>query len=66
MYFINLKEHAAVDEVLEYVKQTNPKHVIIDNSSRVGNPDNSKWLAEKIKNLGFDVTLSPKNHPRSN
>ena len=66
MLSLNPDERPTIDEVLEYTKQTNPKHVIIDNSSRVDNANNSKWIAEKIKNLGFDVMLSPKNHPRSN
>jgi len=63
MYIVNLKEHATVSEVCEYVKQTNPKHIILDNSSRVANPENATYLKEILTKSGFSVSLSPEKHP---
>ena len=62
MYRINLKEHATVPEVMEYVRECNPKHVVIDNSSRT-KPNNAVYLSHKIKDLGFNVSLSPESNP---
>jgi len=68
MYTINLKEHATVEEIKEYVERTNPKHIVIDNSSRIPNPNNAKWLSEKINEMpkNYKITLSPENHPNLN
>jgi len=68
MYTINLKEHATIEEILEYVKETNPKHIVMDNSSRVENSNNAKWLADQIRNMSgnYKVTLSPETHPNAN
>lgn len=63
MYRINLKEHATIPEILEYVKETNPKNVIIDNSTRVDNPDNGSYLAQQIKKINKNVILFPEKHP---
>ena len=65
MHRINLKEHATVLEVKEYVKLCNPKHVIIDNSARVPNSDNASFLGNEIRLLGYDVTLLPEKHPNA-
>lgn len=62
MYIVNLKEHATVSEVCKYVNLTNPKHIILDNSVRVTNPENATYLKEILKS-DFSVSLSPEKHP---
>ena len=66
MYQINLKEHASIPEVLEYVDETKPKNVIIDNSVRVDNPENASYLANKVRKVCDNVILSPEKHPNVN
>ena len=63
MYIVNLKEHATVSEVCEYVKETNPENIILDNSSRVSNPENATYLKEILEEKGYSVYLSPEKHP---
>ena len=63
MFIVNLQEHAIIDEVLEYVNKINPKYVIIDNSSRVSNPNNPSTLFQEIKKIK-PVYLSPELHPK--
>jgi len=63
MYIVNLKEHATVSEVCEYVELTNPKHIILDNSLRVSNPENATYWKEILTKSGFTVSLSPEKHP---
>lgn len=62
MFTVNLKEHATIDDVIIYTKQMNPKYVIIDNSSRVANPDNAKSLFNEIQKIK-PTLLSPEFHP---
>ena len=66
MSAINLKEHATVSEVCEYVKQIDPKHIIMDNSERTKNPDNASYLKNILTEMGFSVSLSPQKHPQLN
>ena len=42
---------------LKYVEMTDPKHVIIDNSSRPDNPNNAEWLGNKIRKFGKEQKL---------
>lgn len=63
MYIVNLKEHATVIEVCEYVKQISPEHIILDNSTRVSNPENATYLKEILEKKGYSVYLSPRKHP---
>jgi len=64
MYIVNLKEHATVSDVCKYVNKINPKHIILDNSSRVANPENASYLHEILTKEGFTVSLSPEKHPK--
>ena len=70
MYVVNLQEHATVNEILDYLNEIKPKHIIIDNSIRVQNPANAESLCDILnkKKLGWNpsVELSPKIHPRAN
>ena len=68
MYRINLKEHATIPEILEYVDETKPKNVIIDNSGRgesSANPNNPSYFADKIKGICNNVILLPGKHPNA-
>ena len=68
MYRINLKEHATIPEILEYVDETKPKNVIIDNSGRgesSANPNNPSYFADKIKGVCNNVILLPGKHPNA-
>ena len=64
MYHINLKEHATIPEILDYVEETKPKNIIIDNSIRVENPDNASYLGDKIRKIHDSVILLPEKHPK--
>ena len=57
---INLQEHATISEVCDYVKAIEPKHIILDNSTRINNPKNAQYLKKILTELDFSVSLSPK------
>ncbi len=61
MSVVNLKEHATASEVYDYVKQINPRHVILDNSHRTSNTENVTYLKDALTKLNFSVLISPKN-----
>ncbi len=61
-FIVNLKEHATVSEVCKYVQSTNPKHIILDNSSR-SNPQNPVYLKKLLDEMDFSVSLSPEKRP---
>lgn len=62
---INLKEHASLLEILEYVDTIKPKMVVVDNGpARLGNPKNAIDLSKTIqKKLGIKAIYSPEKRP---
>ena len=63
MYIVNLKEHATIDDICEYVKQVDPEHIVLDNSKRVYNPENTIYIKEILEKKGYSIHLSPSKHP---
>lgn len=63
MYLVNLQEHASVDEMIEYVEQVSPEHIILDNSKRINGKDNATYLEKKFREKSFSVSKSPDIHP---
>lgn len=60
---INLKEHATIAEICDYVNDISPGYIIVDNSKRTSNPENAPYLMNKLVDMGFEVSLSPERHP---
>jgi recombinational DNA repair protein RecR len=63
MFLVNLQEHASIDEMIEYVEQVSPEHIILDNSKRINGKDNATYLEKKLREKSFSVSKSPDIHP---